>query len=282
MPVETIECQLVQAQLGRYLSGEAFSNEALSQLEDHIANCEICRQEVSVRRATLQSLLGPTFENASRPDALIGALNESHAPSKMTVPTEAVVEQVVPDRTSHSPKTFNKPMMYGTALAVVLIAMTYIGRNPTSIFGERVSDVPASAPAAVPAIETIQPVSQPIEETAVEPLSIDEWANAGLADWLPYDSEDMGGLAPWEWLGIAEILTPDEAQRETSAEGSAPATIESSVSPGQTAPTLTPPATSTPTTDTAKPKPKPRAKPRAKATAPKQPTNTIRVYEPGQ
>src|SRR5262249_35988238 len=94
MPVETIECQIVQAQLGRYLAGDSFHSDGLSDLEAHIAACPICRGEVAKRRATLQSLLGgeaPVKQPTE--DALVHMLREK-ATSRATVGDQAVVEQV--------------------------------------------------------------------------------------------------------------------------------------------------------------------------------------------
>ncbi len=276
MPVETIECQIVQAQLGRYLSGESFSHEAMRQLEDHIADCQICRQEVAVRRASLQSLLGPSTPEAGRPEALIGALRESQAASTKTIPTHAVVEQVVPESVSLSPKRFSKPAMFGSALAVVLIAMSYIGRNPTSIFGGRAAE---STTLTAPAATVPAPAAALAPAPAAEPLTFDEWSAMGLTDVAPFDSTDAGTLEPWAWFALSESLR--EVQNEQPDPETTPELVVNPVTtpvkPEPDALTSNVPAVAQPRPTT---KPRARSKVAKPQVAPK--SNTIRIYEPGQ
>jgi len=279
MPVETIECQIVQAQLGRYLSGEAFSNEALSQLENHIADCTICRQEVAVRRATLQALLGPATPNAGRPEALIGALRESQAASTKTIPTHALVEQSVkeqmaPESVSPSPtsKRLSKPLIYGSALALVLVAMSYIGNNPTSVFGDRAA---TSSRTETPVSTITNPVVEPAPAPTPDPVNVDEWVSLGFAEWLPFDSTDAGSLEPWEWFSLSEALPEVLSAASTETEPPSdeiPSTVATQPAPTEAAATVRP--------ATARPRPTAPRRTRPRPQTP--PTNSIRVYEPGQ
>jgi hypothetical protein len=196
MPVETIECQIVQAQLGRYLAGDAFPADALAELEDHIARCSICRGEVAKRRATLQALLGSeTPAKQPSEDALVHMLREK-ATSKGTVGAQAVVEQVetkpASPLTQLQNKAFRKPLMYGAALAVVLIAMSYLGNNPTAVFGNRASDAKPSVTTPTTTSATTTTASQapatgdqqaqdnaagidvPVADASPEPLTAEE------------------------------------------------------------------------------------------------------------
>lgn len=277
MPVETIECQIVQAQLGRYLTGDRFSPEALTELEDHIARCPICRQEVAVRKATLQSLLGAT--QAAPADALVQALRE-RAPSTKTATAHAVVEQM--DRGSASSPTskYAKPLLYGTGLAVVLIAMSYLGNNPTSLFGERAAATlrqPPSATTTAPETATTPVLSTP-EDPALDAspaLTEEEWTQLGLGEWMSYDSSDTT-LQPWEWMVLADDLAGDDEAASSEGASDESATLKDwellGIADVIESPDATP-QVQTPST----PKPASRTQPRKQ-----RPRNTIRIYEPNE
>ncbi len=204
MPVETIECQIVQAQLGRYLSGESFSSEMVAQLEAHIANCPICRTEVAQRRASLQLLLGATgaTQAASAPvnDSahLIELLRKKDPSTKTASTTHAVVEQMESPAVS-SPKgplgkqALTKPLLYAGALAIVLIGMSYLTKGPTSLFGDRAltAGTAAATSSAAKPTETA-PVTTTISATAPadEPITESEWNDIGLDSWMPFDGDD--------------------------------------------------------------------------------------------
>lgn len=278
MPVETIECQIVQAQLGRYLSGEAISDEALRQLEDHIGGCPICRQEVAIRRASLQALLGTVNSAAGRPEALIGALRENQ------FATHAVVESPAPEApaTTSRPTTakLSRPLLLGSALALVLIAMSYLGNNPTSLFGDRVSEVRV-VPASVESTSEIAAATTP-EPNPAEPLTFEAWAALGLDSLMPYDSTDTQTFEDWEWLSLAEAYGPESAAEPETASThdledwelfglglNAQPTPEAAATPE--------PASTTASMPTARPRPRVQRPVRRAA-----PSNTIRVYAPGQ
>lgn len=278
MPVETIECQIVQAQLGRYLTGDRFSHEALAELEDHIARCPICRQEVAVRKATLQSLLGAT--QAAPADALVQALREK-APSTKTATTQAVVEQM--DRGSASSPTskYGKPLLYGTGLAVVLIAMSYLGNNPTSLFGERASTTlsqPSAASTTAPVAVTPPVVITPQDAVpATAPaLTEDEWTLLGLSEWMPYSASDTT-LEPWEWMVLADELAGDGDIASSEAAPDESATLKDWELLGIADVIASPDASAvSPTAGTPKPRTS-RPQPRKQ-----RPRNTIRIYEPNE
>ena len=64
MPVQSIECQLVRAQIGRYLGGEPLSQEAMRQLEVHLVACDDCRAALSVRKSDLRAKM--SLESAAK------------------------------------------------------------------------------------------------------------------------------------------------------------------------------------------------------------------------
>lgn len=278
MPVETIECQIVQAQLGRYLSGEAISDEALRQLEDHIGGCPICRQEVAIRRASLQALLGTVNSAAGRPEALIGALRQNQ------FATHAVVESPTPEAPATTPKPtpakLSRPLLLGSALALVLVAMSYLGNNPTSLFGDRASEVRVT-PAPIESTSEIPATATP-ELIPTEPLTLEAWTALGLDGLMPYDSADAQTFADWEWLTLAEAYGPEPAaEPETASTGD----LEDwelfglglNAQPASEAAVAPEPETTTANTPAARPRPRVQRPVRRAA-----PSNTIRVYAPGQ
>lgn len=263
MPVETIECQIVQAQLGRYLTGESFSPDAVEEIEAHVSGCSICRAEVAQRRAALQSLLGgPAVKPTSA--TLVDAIREKQ--SHAVVETAGSSPQTLTERLGA--RNLSKPLMYGTALALVLVGMSYFGKNPTSMLGERAA---TTIPAAGTVPDTKIAESRSVEtagESAIvieEPLGSDEWAAIGLDAWLPFEIELSNLDTPSAWYTLAGSLEPypEEAPAEAPI-------AEASEVPAE--PTIQ----ATPKPTIAKPKSRP------KPAAPKAPANTIRVYEPSQ
>lgn len=154
MPAKNIECQLAQGQIGRYLAGASMSTEAISQLEQHIAECDECTQFIDAKRRTLQEVSRtrqaavsmPEPEPESQPEeaaplaaprnpaaqALIQAIREKTNPLSKEVVLESVREPM-PPRKSHW-----RALGYSAALGAVLLAMSHLTANPTAIFGERV------------------------------------------------------------------------------------------------------------------------------------------------
>src|SRR4051794_20099524 len=59
MQLQNIECQIAKAQIGRYVAGDALSDETVSQLEAHVAKCADCKQNLAERRALLMAMLSP-------------------------------------------------------------------------------------------------------------------------------------------------------------------------------------------------------------------------------
>jgi hypothetical protein len=180
MQVKNIECQIAQAQLGRYLAGEGMAGEAVRQLEIHLAKCVDCKRVLDEKRRALLA----TLEGAST--------NSHPAPVEPAVPSRSETNEE-PPRTSASrlaqailaksavaqapsapasvapsaPKSWMasnwKTLALAGALAAVLIATSILSKG--DILGPRASAALPDRPEA-PAAKTIQQgqpavVSQP-------------------------------------------------------------------------------------------------------------------------
>lgn len=162
MRVGNFECQIAQSQIGRYLGGEGLSNEAVRQLNQHIAECADCQQVLNERKAALLGMLGAApaqavvhAEDPGPRQTLRDRLQEQLAKAQANVaPAPAEPDPVPPvERKPAAPAkaTLTKPMLYSLALAAVMIAMSYLAKNPTSILGEKASaDLPAATLPATP------------------------------------------------------------------------------------------------------------------------------------
>src|SRR4051794_23286485 len=72
MPVTDFECQIARGQIGRYLGGGLLSPQAMTGLEEHLAECPGCKALVAERRASLVGRRGgevPTRAVVSMPVA---------------------------------------------------------------------------------------------------------------------------------------------------------------------------------------------------------------------
>lgn len=208
MPVETIECQIVQGQLGRYLAGDALPSEAVREMEGHIARCPICRVEVAQRRATLQTLLGtsPTPDPAEANPLL--DLIRQRTPSTSTVPTHAVTPHLAdsatsttsdqtPDAASTPRRLFSKPLLLSGALAVVLLAMNAFVKSPTDLLGPRANQTaPAQSKTTVitPALASAPEVSDRLFRA--------EWESFAVADLAEFDADLADIMPAWRWLSL--------------------------------------------------------------------------------
>ncbi|HMS55846.1 MAG TPA: zf-HC2 domain-containing protein [Fimbriimonadaceae bacterium] len=166
MQAKTLECQLAQAQLGRYLAGEMISPEAEQQLEAHVSECPLCKQEVNLRKQALQA--------AANGFAVINA-PEGKAPKN---PKSVRINLLDAAKERKSPLT--KPVVLSSALAAVLYAMSVFANDPSKVFGPRLSENPTPTPAVStppvvdasiekPKTEVSQPLGPTRPEGWVEP-----------------------------------------------------------------------------------------------------------------
>jgi hypothetical protein len=172
MPTKNIECQLAQGQIGRYLSGERFSPQAIKQLESHVADCEECSALVTRRRQALMNMVGegatraavmaPKKEEADQSAAgaqerLISALSEARIEESTPSPRET------PEHEKKigflAKKLSSKPLLYGAGLAAVLLAMSYFSRGALKTFGSTAAE--SSSFKDAPAINEKPSVAKP-------------------------------------------------------------------------------------------------------------------------
>lgn len=177
MSVKNIECQLAEAQIGRYLSSGVMSPEALEQLEGHIAECAECTAFLSEKRAALQAMLaGPSSSApADSPTRVANnpwtrVVKATHAAvlfddedppvptpranwlQRLRRPAAENIEAGVESLEAAPPsKTLLKPLALSGALALVLVAMSFVSRNPNALLGEKVMPASQPAPSPVPA-----------------------------------------------------------------------------------------------------------------------------------
>ncbi|HVL38045.1 MAG TPA: hypothetical protein VM328_01520 [Fimbriimonadaceae bacterium] len=163
MRVGNFECQIAQSQIGRYLSGEALSQEALRQLNGHIGACADCKQTLDQRKAALLSMLAPgeavvqmdDAPPATTRDRLRDQLTRAAAASVPAFAAPAVASAEPKTRTH--PAKMSRPILYSLALAGVMLAMSYLAKNPATLFGEKAATAlpetttpPVSGAAALP------------------------------------------------------------------------------------------------------------------------------------
>lgn len=138
-----IECQLTMNQIERYMGGHPVSDETMQALEEHLAECELCRRTVESQRNQLES---PEPE----------------------VPTHAVVEipePVVAKPTSLANRVVTmipgqvRTVTLSITLVVVLTGMSAIARNPSSVFGPKLADDPKKVVASD--VERAKPAPKP-------------------------------------------------------------------------------------------------------------------------
>lgn len=172
MVTKSLICQLVETQVVRYLAGEALSNEALRQLDDHIGGCRECQRFLEAKKSELTSALRPADATPKSPrdkvlQAIVDArrLDEPDPTPQRAAPTPPAAEpKAEPAPTSGRAANLQwKPLALSVALALVLVAMSALTSNPATVFGRKASEALASRgattnePAAAPAPVTENP-----------------------------------------------------------------------------------------------------------------------------
>lgn len=149
MPVQSIECLLTQAQVKRYLAGADFPDELLVPLEKHLKACPDCMAEANRQREALGGAPGEASAGVEpRPKStLFQRLRKIADPKPVDQPLLANPGQN-PDPVS-ALKTPRNLILSGS-LAVVLVAMSLVTRNPASVFGPRALPAGKKEVAAAP------------------------------------------------------------------------------------------------------------------------------------
>jgi len=159
MPVKNVECQLAEMQIGRFVSGESLSAEAVRQLDAHLTTCDNCTRVLNDRRQALKSMLKQgyaavttDFPTAKKENLLIKALVEKATTNTSTPPRRTSVE-ASPERAAPKSQwnpasalglagsdnkavSLKKALIYSAALGVVLFGMGYMSHGQNSLLGD--------------------------------------------------------------------------------------------------------------------------------------------------
>ncbi|MEJ5170397.1 MAG: zf-HC2 domain-containing protein [Fimbriimonadales bacterium] len=173
MPVQNVECQIARLQIGRFLKGEVLPPDMMAQLEAHIGRCPECREELAGRKAELLAMATgrrsdettpasskPRTPRETKPKATPRKKEPSEAPRKAAVAT--------PPAAAAFPW---KTLGYSLALAGVLLAMSFVAKDPTALLGPRLepSSQPAAAEPEAPARTTPQRAAVTANQAAAFP-----------------------------------------------------------------------------------------------------------------
>lgn len=171
MQVKNVECQIAQAQMRRYLAGEDMPTAVVSDLEAHLKGCADCMAAAQIERQSLAGVLSNKLTGKSRgnaakdapspiPAALKLAPKRKLRTGKATVQAPVDMldtpdDQFAPARKPRKKTTINlRTVAYSIGLALILVVMSTVLQDPTTIFGPRASEPKQDTPP--PATETEQ------------------------------------------------------------------------------------------------------------------------------
>lgn len=156
MQVMNIECQIAQAQLRRYLAGEEMPQALVSDLEAHLKGCEDCMAAAQIERQSLAGILSNRITGKARkPAAPNSPVPESPLPfltklsMKKLQPGKAAIQapadmldapddQYAPAKAPRKKSKISfKTVAYSLGLALILVLMSTVMKDPTAIFGPR-------------------------------------------------------------------------------------------------------------------------------------------------
>lgn len=259
MQVKNIECQIAQAQLRRYLTGEELPNTIVTDLETHLRHCPECMAAAQTLRESLKGVLNgkitgkPVAEApASRPQPSV------KAPTQALVKTPAdILDQPDTDfKPAKAPKKSTmKTLAYSGALAVLLVLMSTVFKDPTTLFGPRANDSKTDTP---PAVASTAPSTTTDTQQDTEPAVETQRPETNVTE--PTTSEVGTNTA------IPETSKPLATSGLIVAGGSGTTHIE----------------TEAPKKEQPKPQPKPTAKKKPAARKSGSGVGTIRVYPPAK
>ncbi|MCH8979393.1 MAG: zf-HC2 domain-containing protein [Armatimonadetes bacterium] len=155
MQVKNVECQIAQAQMRRYLAGEEMPLAIVSDLEAHLKGCADCMAAAQLERQSLASVLTNRITGQSRrPASPAAPAPQSPIPfatklaPKRLQPGKASIqapidifdapdEQYAPDPKKKKKSINLKTVAYSLGLALILVLMSTVMKDPTAIFGPR-------------------------------------------------------------------------------------------------------------------------------------------------
>lgn len=276
MPTLNIECQIAQAQLKRYLTGEELPYALVKDLETHLKNCPGCMTVAKSRRESLKTVLASEItgrkiapiRQPAKNDPASEALREATTSGAAVVQSPADVfnrpdsefKTVAPKKTAKK-NPINKTVVYSIALAAILVLMSTVFRDPTKIFGARAA-VPSAKKQDTPKQAEPAPTAtteEPTVTATVEPAQ-EQPAETQIHETQAHEPE--ASATPKETV-TPQQPTPTEKSLETDG-----FIVADSVA-GTTVIKREP-----------EPKPKPIQNKAAKPKASKPRNSTIKVYQP--
>ncbi len=169
MQTQNIECQIAQAQLRRYLMGDDLPYALVADLETHLKHCPGCMEIARQKRESLKGVLAseitgrkfsqptvqktPTKQRENLREAISAGTAAVQSPTDVfSLPDSEFKIEKQKKVKVHSRKT----IYYSIGLAVMLVLMSTVFRDPTKLFGPRAATIQKDTP----------PVEQPVENSA--------------------------------------------------------------------------------------------------------------------
>jgi len=179
MVVQNIECQLSTVLMKRFLDGDNLPQEVLDDLEKHLRVCPTCQSVIDNEKVSLEEVLDGPANAPSGIAAMMSKLTGKHAtPGGFAVagPTEALLHASSKTYAPSAPgmAAFKNPkvLFLSGALAVVLIVMSTVLRNPENLLGPKAAAVYGQTSEDKPAPTTTEErTEEPKDETHVDPKS---------------------------------------------------------------------------------------------------------------
>ncbi|MCW5940450.1 MAG: zf-HC2 domain-containing protein [Fimbriimonadaceae bacterium] len=144
MQVQSLECQLTQAQLKRYLAGQPMPEELLDQLERHLQSCPDCLGEAKRMRGQMGGGEAVADESKSSPMAAVmqQVRRAVERPTPATLLDPPGTDGMPPNLLEILKQPRN--LVLSVALAIVLVLMSTVFRDPTGLLGARATAMAAS------------------------------------------------------------------------------------------------------------------------------------------
>lgn len=142
MPVQNLECQIHVVLMKRFLDGDELGPELQNQLEQHLKVCPSCRAILENEKTSIEEVL----DGPATPTNPVMAWMQNVMPGSKTRSGYAVTDAhsaLMAPTTVHRPApgmaAFKNPqvLMLSAALAVVLILMSTVFRDPTRFLGPK-------------------------------------------------------------------------------------------------------------------------------------------------
>ncbi len=169
MLVQTIECQIATVLMKRYLDGDELPQELIEDLEQHLKVCPGCKKILDNEKVSIEDVLDGPQEPKSFIDRLRNTFTKTPEPRALvtTHPNEAILAatQTINRSTPPGLAAFKNPkvLVLSAGLAVVVIAMSTILKDPTRLLG------PKAGPIAAKTEEKSEDSSDHTEPTKKDP-----------------------------------------------------------------------------------------------------------------